>query len=145
MPNISIDFFWEKDFANFTIYKAGKAPKAKPEWKYVKAKKLPPKESKDLPSSSTHKPPPRPKINASRFGHDKETSRITDVTDTEAASKKEAIQSQNSLKSQEAVKIPKNPKSPEAVKPPKNPKSPAAVKSPKTSEPTSASPKKITT
>jgi hypothetical protein len=92
MPNISLDFFYDLDFANITVTRSQGAPKAKPAWKVRQAPKLPPK-PKALPASSTPRPTPRPKINTTRFQNassENDTPRIEDVTDKDEGSKPEA-------------------------------------------------------
>jgi hypothetical protein len=131
MPNISLDFFYDIDFANITITRSQGAPKVKPAWKVKQAPKLPPK-PKALPPGSTPRPTPRPKINASRFptATEAEEPRITELSDSEedpkptkAASKKNIpklgqpkakVSSPTAAKSPDA-KTPKTPKTPKAA------------------------------
>lgn len=95
MPGVKVDFIWDWDFVNITATRSQGAPKIAPAWKGPKAPKLPPK-PKALPASATPRPASRPKINTTRFQNssdDKDTPRITDVTDTEDVQKPEAVKS----------------------------------------------------
>jgi hypothetical protein len=103
MPGYKIDVDFDTDFFNICFTKSQKVPKVTPAWKVRLAPKLGPPKAKALEASknSTYKPPPRPKINATRFPvlSDDQTPRITDVTETEKAKEKEKVPAKRALQS----------------------------------------------
>lgn len=88
MGNFKVDVDYDLDFLNITLTRSQAVPKVTPAWKVRLAPKLPPKQPKALPAASVHKPPPRPKINATRTSNaspDKGTPRVREIEDSKEA------------------------------------------------------------